>query len=113
MGESIAAAFRDANLNILINMEITGAYGYMYAGDPRYDTMTETIVNRKELPEMMLKKFRTENVRVRETDGAFCIMPVEEERGQWSRLIGMFAGNPDLTVDKFMESKRAEKEMEL
>ncbi|MCL2786169.1 MAG: hypothetical protein FWD81_02975 [Methanomassiliicoccaceae archaeon] len=75
--------------------------------------MTDTVVNRKELPEMMLRKFRTENVRVRETDGAFCIMPIKEERGQWFGLIGMFAGNPDLTVDKFLESKREEKELEL
>jgi len=75
--------------------------------------MTDIIVNVKELPERALKKFRTENVLVRETDGAFCIMPVKEERGQWSRLIGMFTGNPDLTVDKFIEEKQIEKEPEL
>jgi hypothetical protein len=75
--------------------------------------MAETVVNRKELAEMMLKKFNTENVLVRETDEAFYITPAKEERSSWRRLIGMFAGNPEMSVDKFLEYKREEKELEL
>ena len=75
--------------------------------------VVETVVNRKVLPEMVLKKFRTENVRVTETEDGFHVTPVRDAPKSKFKIFGMFAGDPDLTVDKFLERKHAEKEPDL
>ena len=71
--------------------------------------MVETVVNRKVLPEMAFRKFRTENVRVTETDDGFHVTSVKDTSKSKFRIVGMFAGDPNITVDRFLESKHAGK----
>jgi len=75
--------------------------------------MTETIMTKKALPEILLRLIPTEKVRVRETNGVIQIVPVKENSDCTVGLRGMFAGNPKMTVDKFLERKRADKELDL
>jgi len=40
------------------------------------------------------------------------ILPEPDEKSKF-RIVGMFAGDPELTVDRFLERKHAEKELDL
>ena len=75
--------------------------------------MTETVMNINALPEFLFKLIRTEKVRVNETDGVIQLMPVKENADCTIGLRGMFAGDPNMTVDKFLERKRADERLEL
>ena len=56
---------------------------------------------------------KTDKVRVREADGVVTIVSADDERNCTKGLRGMFAGDPNMTVDKFLERKRAEKEIKV
>jgi len=75
--------------------------------------MTETIMTTKALPEILFKLIQTEKVRVKEIDGIIQIMPLNESTDCTIGLRGMFAGCADMTVDKFLERKHADKELDL
>jgi len=75
--------------------------------------MTETIVNTKALPEFLLKLIRTEQVRVYEIDGAIQLVPVEENADCTIGLRGLFADYPEMSVDKFLERRHTDKELDL
>jgi hypothetical protein len=75
--------------------------------------MNETIVQTKVLPDFLFKLIPTEKVRVREFDGMVQLVPVRENEDCTIGLRGMFAGDPNMTVDKFLERKRADKELDL
>jgi hypothetical protein len=75
--------------------------------------MTDTVMNTTALPEILFKLIRTEKVHVKETDGVIQLMPVKENADCTIGLRGMFAGDPDMTVDKFLERKRADKDLDL
>ncbi len=72
----------------------------------------ETMLSMKALPEYLFKRIRTENVRVKEIDGGFYLTPMEEKFDSTFGLRGMFAGYDDMTVDKFLERKRQDEELE-
>jgi hypothetical protein len=73
--------------------------------------MTDTVLDTDSLQETLLRLIRTEKVRLRETDGEIRITPVAEaETG--CPLLGLCADS-GLTVDKFLEWKHADKELEL
>ena len=74
--------------------------------------MTETTINTKALPEFLFKLIRTEKVKVYETDGEIRLMPVEETIDYIEKLYGSLADYPEMSVDKFLERKRADKELE-
>ena len=74
--------------------------------------MAESVINTKSLPDILFRLIPTEKVRVRETDGIIQLMPVEDMVDCTIGLRGMFAAYPDLAVDKFLERKHAEKELE-
>jgi len=74
--------------------------------------MTETVMTTKSLHETLFDLIPTEKVRVKEDNGALHIVPVDENVDCTIGLRGMFAGCPYMTVDKFLERKRAEKELE-
>ena len=74
--------------------------------------MTETVVNTETLPEILFKLITTEKVRIKETEDMIQIMPIVENTDCTVGLRGMFAGDPNLTVDKYLEGKQAEKELE-
>ncbi|MCL1997443.1 MAG: hypothetical protein FWG65_01600 [Turicibacter sp.] len=94
--------------------------------------MTEIVINRDILPEIVAKFISAEQVRIIPADGesgAVTLAPLEEveffsprkkpeldENGEEidyiAKAIGMFAKYPQITVDKFLERSRAEKELE-
>ena len=74
--------------------------------------MTELVLNTNTLPEPLLRMIPTEKVRVRETDGEIRLTPMRENVDCTIGLRGMFAGDPNMTVEKFLERKRADEELE-
>ena len=74
--------------------------------------MTETIMNTNTLPEFLFKMIPTEKVRVKEIDGEIRLIPVEESIDCIGKLRGSLADYPELSVDKFLERKRADKELD-
>ena len=78
----------------------------------RSDKMTERVVNRKTIPDILFERFRTENMCIRETEDGFFVRPVKEGIDHTAGLRGMFAGHPELSVDDFLKMMHAEKELE-
>ena len=72
--------------------------------------MTEMVLNTSTLPEPLFRMIRTEKVKVRETDGEVLLTPIIDSAGGCP-LRGMFADGK-LSVDKYLASKQAEKELE-
>ena len=75
--------------------------------------MTEFVIDASTLPESLHRLIRSEKVRVKENDDGVQLVPVKENADCTIGLRGMFAGDPEMTVDRFHERMRAEKEMEL
>ena len=75
--------------------------------------MTESVINTKSLPEILFRLIPTEKVRVREADGVIQLTPVKETADCTIGLRGILAEYDDMSVDKFLERKRAEKELDL
>ena len=75
--------------------------------------MTETIMNTSTLPEFLFKMIPTDIVRVKEIDGMIQLMPVNENTDCTIGLRGILADYDDMSVDKFLERKRADKELDL
>ena len=75
--------------------------------------ISEAVINTTALPEVLLRLIPTEKVRVKEIDGVIQLMPVKENIDCTIGLRGMFADAPELTVDKYLERKRVEKELDL
>ena len=69
--------------------------------------MTGTVLDAKSLQETLLRLIPTEKVRVWEDGGEIRLTPVIEESAERS-LRGLCADS-GLTVDKFLEWKRADK----
>jgi hypothetical protein len=75
--------------------------------------MTETVMNKTALPEILLKMIPTEKARVKEIDGIIQLMPVKENIDCTIGLRGILAGYDEMSVDKFLARKRADKELDL
>jgi hypothetical protein len=75
--------------------------------------MTETVMSSKAFPEVFFKLITTEKVRVKEIDGVIELMPVKEDTDCTIGLRGMLAGYPEMSVDKFLERKHADRELDL
>ena len=75
--------------------------------------MTETVMNTKALSKILSKLITTEKVRVKETDGIIQLMPIMENEDCTIGLRGLFANYPEMSVDKFLERKHADKELDL
>jgi hypothetical protein len=74
--------------------------------------MTEMILPTNTLPEALSELIPTEKFRVQKDNGIIQIVPVEENIDCTIGLRGMFAGCPYMTVDKYLERKHADKELE-
>ena len=74
--------------------------------------MAESVINTKSLPDVLFRLIPTEKVRVREIDGVIQLMPVKETTDCTIGLRGMFAAYPEMSVDKFLERKHADKKLE-
>jgi len=75
--------------------------------------MLETVMNTKALPDFLFKLIPTEKVCVREVDGMVQLVPVKESVDCTIGLRGLFADFPDMSVDRFLERKHADRELEL
>jgi len=75
--------------------------------------MIERVMNTNAFPEVLFELIKTEKVRVKEMDGVIQLMPVNENNDCTIGLRGMFAGDPEMTVDKFLERMRADAELDL
>ena len=75
--------------------------------------MPETVMNTKKLSEILFKLIPTEKVRVKEIGGMIQLVPVKESDDCTVGLRGILAGYDAMSVDKFLERKRADKELEL
>ncbi|MCL1997292.1 MAG: hypothetical protein FWG65_00815 [Turicibacter sp.] len=89
--------------------------------------MTETVVNTSILPEILAKLIPTEKVRIDREERGIWLVPVEEaqnvpkaadveeaeEVDYIAKAWGSLAKYPQMSLDKFMERKRADKELDL
>lgn len=75
--------------------------------------MTENVMNTNTLPEYLIKMIPTEKVRVKEFDGIIQLMPVKENTDCTIGLRGILADYDDMSVDKFLDRKHADKELDL
>ena len=75
--------------------------------------MTDTITTTTALPEILFSLIKTEKVRVKENDGIIQLLPIKEKVSCTSKVRGMFAGDPNITVDSYLASKQEEKELDL
>ncbi|MDR0654461.1 MAG: hypothetical protein LBG12_14315 [Synergistaceae bacterium] len=73
--------------------------------------MNDIIINADTLPEPLFKLVDTDRVRVRKADGVITMLPVKEDINVIDKLYGSLAGG-NLTVDKFLEWTREDKELE-
>jgi hypothetical protein len=89
---------------------------YLLSGFEGGTAMTERILDINAFPAYFLKKFTTPQVRVREDNRIVTIEPIEQTAAKpkhSERLRGMFEDYPEMSVDKFLERKRADKELDL
>ena len=75
--------------------------------------MTETVMNTKALPEVLFRLIKTEKVKVHEADGEIRLIPIQDPTDYIAKLRGSLAAYPEMSVDKFLERKHADKEFEL
>jgi len=73
--------------------------------------MNESVIDANALPSLIFKIFDTAKVIVTEIDGGIRVMPMKEE-GSIDGLIGILADYPEMSVDKFLERMRADKELD-
>ena len=75
--------------------------------------LIETVINTDSLSEFLVKIIPTEKVRVKEIDGIVQLMPIKENYDCTIGLRGILAGYDDMSVDKFLERMRTDKELDL
>ena len=75
--------------------------------------MTETVMNTTALPEILFKLIPTEKVRVKEANGIIQLTPIKENADCTIGLRGILSGYPEMSVEKFLERKHADKELDL
>jgi virulence-associated protein VagC len=78
--------------------------------------MTELVMNTEALLGFLQATFPSEKVRVRENNRVVTIEPFEQDTEKTKlsdRLRGMLKDYPDMSVDKFLERKHADKELDL
>ena len=74
--------------------------------------MAEMILDIQSLSEMVFSRVPTKKVKVYEDNGIITLTPFYEEKPRFDHLIGIFSDGK-MTVDKFLEKKRQEMELEL
>jgi len=64
------------------------------------------------LPEVLVKLIDTEKVRVVESNGVIQLIPIKEAVDCTTGLRGLFSDFPEMSVDRFLARKRADKGLE-
>jgi virulence-associated protein VagC len=75
--------------------------------------MNDLILNTNTLPEPLFQLIGADKVRVQKEGNVVTMMPIEEPFDCVAGLRGMLAGNRAISVDKFLERKHADKELDL
>ena len=75
--------------------------------------MTESVIDTESLPDVLFRLIPTKKVCVREIDGTVQLVPVKETTDCTIGLRGILADYDDMSVDKFLERMRADKELDL
>ena len=75
--------------------------------------MTEIVMKTKALPEFLLTLISTEKVSVKEIGDTIQLIPVRENADCTVGLRGILSGYDDMSVDRFLERKRADKVLDL
>jgi hypothetical protein len=75
--------------------------------------MTERIMNITAIQSYLANMFHTDKVRVREVNRVITIEPIEVSIDCTAGLRGLLADYPEMSVDKFLERKHADKELDL
>jgi len=75
--------------------------------------MTDTVRTTITLPEILLSLTKTEKIKVKEINESIIHTPINEKTDCTIGLRGMFAGDPNMTVKKFLERKYADKDLDL
>ena len=73
--------------------------------------MTNMIISADILPEPLFGLTKAEKIHVREKDGIITMTPIKEEFDCTAEVRGMYS-DKKLTLDKFLEWKHADKELE-
>ena len=74
--------------------------------------MKDNVIDINALPTLLFRLFSTVKVSITEVDGGVQVTPVKEKEGSVDGLIGMLADYPEMSVDKFLERMRADKELD-
>jgi hypothetical protein len=75
--------------------------------------MYETVMNTKALPEFLSRLISTERVRIKEINGIIQLIPIKENKDSTIGIRGLFSEYPEMSLDKFLERKHADKELDL
>ena len=70
-------------------------------------------MNTKALSEILFKLIPTEKVRVKEVNGIIQLMPIEEDLDCTIGLRGILTDFDEMSVDKFLERRHTDKELDL
>ena len=74
--------------------------------------MNEMMLNTKALPEILSRLIQTEKVKLHATDEEIRLIPIREPIDYITKLRGSLANYPEMSVEKFLERKRIDKELE-
>jgi hypothetical protein len=76
--------------------------------------MQDFIMTTESLPEPLLKLIHTDKILIKKTEDGICLIPIPSDQSTrcTKRIRGMFAGSQSLSVDKFLEQKHLEKDLE-
>ncbi|MCL2199723.1 MAG: hypothetical protein FWB80_12455 [Defluviitaleaceae bacterium] len=75
--------------------------------------MSARVIEKTALPELLFSLIFTDKVRVSEANGIVQVEPVKDEVDCTVGLRGILADCHEMSVDKFLERKRADKELDL
>jgi len=75
--------------------------------------MSEQVMSTDALPAFILKTLRVDKVLVRESNNVVTIIPVVENTDCTVGLRGILADCPEMSLEKFIERKHADKEFDL
>jgi len=75
--------------------------------------MKDNVIDINALPSLLFRLFSTATVSVTEVDGIVQVVPINDEQDCTIGLRGILAGFDDMSVDKFLERMRTDKELDL
>ena len=74
--------------------------------------MSEIVLNKTALPETLYRLIKTEKVMLREVEGEIRLIPIQEPIDYIAKLRGSLAAYPEMSVDKFLQRKHIDKELD-